>query len=162
MGKPYLAELSESTNINTLIATIPPIETLDRDEGKNAETTFKCFENSSEDIEVCKTFLVSTEKISDGRYYARITLTNKLDYEKKSSYILKVIAKDGSKENPLTSLAEVLINVLDVQDQVSFHTLNKTVCIKTIINIIATSFRKSTILNYCSRKQSSRGYGFKC
>jgi len=44
-------------------------------------------------------------------------LTKPLDFETRSSYILTIQAKDGALVNPLTAVASVAVNVLDVQDQ---------------------------------------------
>lgn len=119
MGQPYSAELSESLSPNTVIKITPPIEVFDGDEGVNAEIEFTCLQNTTLHEDACRIFTVSTERISEGRFYAIITLSQRLDFETSPIYVLTLVATDGSIVNPMSSSTDITINVLDVQDQVS-------------------------------------------
>lgn len=88
----------------------------DRDAGKNAEVQIACLRQSESD-ETCDIFHVATDRISDGNFTIVITLLQRLDYESRASYILPLLARDGSVTNPLNATANILINIFDVQDQ---------------------------------------------
>jgi hypothetical protein len=110
--------VSESLSLGSVVKVKPAIIVTDRDEGSNADINLSCFTDLSKDIEnTCDFFDVSTVKNADGNYSAKITLIKTLDFEVKSSYILTILAKDGSYSNPLSSYATVAINLIDVQDQ---------------------------------------------
>lgn len=87
----------------------------DRDDGKNSEVKLSC--SPEQDPDICDTFAVATDRISDGNFTAIITLLKPLDYETRSSYILTLMARDGSPTNPLSAMASISINIVDVQDQ---------------------------------------------
>lgn len=55
-------------------------------------------------------------QIAEGEYMGTVTLSRKLDYEMWSSYRLVLQASDSSSR-PLTATANVVIDVIDVQDQ---------------------------------------------
>lgn len=87
----------------------------DHDEGLNSELRLSCL--ADQDSDICETFHVQTDRISDGNFTAIITLLKPLDYETRSSYVLTLLAEDGSITNPLKSMASISINIVDVQDQ---------------------------------------------
>ncbi|XP_050337354.1 cadherin-23 [Bactrocera neohumeralis] len=113
IGRPYSASVSESLAVGGELEIKPRIIAIDRDEGINAILTIKCVQEN----DICDTFDVRAERISDGNYTARVTLKKPLDYESRPSYIMTVAASDGALDNRLTSFASVSINVVDVQDQ---------------------------------------------
>ncbi|XP_055687294.1 cadherin-23 [Lutzomyia longipalpis] len=116
--RPYSASLSESTPVGSVVIITPAITVTDRDEGINADVTISCFSEASMDTySVCDVFSVTTEKNSEGNFSATIRLIKPLDFETRPSYLLTLKAKDGAFSNPLTALASVAINVIDVQDQ---------------------------------------------
>lgn len=119
IGRPYSSSISEAAPLGSIVEVSPNIMVTDRDEGKNAEVTITCLsetkDQSSEDI--CDTFHITTDQISNGNYTAIISLVRPLDYETRSSYVLTLFAEDGSPTNPLSSMASVSINIVDVQDQ---------------------------------------------
>lgn len=118
VGRPYSAKISESLQPGSVVKVKPNIIVTDRDEGSNADITLSCFTDLSKDIDnICDFFDVSTVKNADGNYSAKITLIKSLDFETKSSYILTILAKDGSYSNPLSAYATIAINLIDIQDQ---------------------------------------------
>lgn len=117
VGRPYTTSLSESTALHTLIEIHPQIIVTDRDEGQNADINLTCFDDDDKDADVCETFDVTTEKLAEGNFTATITLARALDFETRPSYILTLMARDGASVHPLTALATISINVIDVQDQ---------------------------------------------
>ncbi|XP_059614956.1 cadherin-23 [Phlebotomus argentipes] len=117
-GRPYSASLSESTPVGSIVIITPAITVTDRDEGMNADVTISCFSEASMDTySVCDVFSVTTERNAEGNFSATIRLIKPLDFETRPSYLLTLKAKDGAFSNPLTALASVAINVIDVQDQ---------------------------------------------
>lgn len=97
---------------------ITPIIVIDKDEGVNAEVTLSCHREINEEVDSpCDYFKISTIPQSDGKYAAEIKLIKPLDFESRKSYVLTILARDGSRDNPLTSNATVNINVIDAQDQ---------------------------------------------
>lgn len=117
IGRPYSTSVSEETETGSVIEVSPNIMVTDPDEGKNAELKLSCLPSNEEYDEICDIFDVVTDRISDGNFTAIITLKKPLDFESRSSYILTLLAKDGSITNPLSSIAAVSINVVDKQDQ---------------------------------------------
>lgn len=118
IGRPYSTSVSEATVVGSVIDVSPNIMITDPDEGENSEVKLSCIPNEENyDDDVCETFDIATDRISDGNFTAIITLLKPLDYETRSSYILTLLAKDGSPVNPLSSVASVTINVVDIQDQ---------------------------------------------
>ncbi|XP_013100309.1 cadherin-23 [Stomoxys calcitrans] len=118
VGRPYLASVSEELAVGTELTIEPKIIVVDRDVGINAEVEIKCVEEN----DICDTFDVRTEKISDGNYTAHIVLKKSLDFESRPNYIMTISASDGAFENRLSSDATVSITVLDVQDQLPVFT----------------------------------------
>lgn len=117
IGRPYSTSVSEETFVGSIIEVSPNIMVTDPDEGKNAEVTLSCMPINEEYDEICEIFDVVTDRISDGNFTAIITLMKPLDFESRSSYVLTLLAKDGSTTNPLSSIATITINVVDKQDQ---------------------------------------------
>lgn len=115
IGRPYSTSISEATPVESIIEVSPNIMVTDRDEGLNSEVRLSCLPDHDSDI--CETFNVETDRISDGNFTAIITLLKPLDYETRSSYVLTLLAEDGSITNPLTSMASISMNIVDVQDQ---------------------------------------------
>lgn len=115
IGRPYSTSISEATPIGSIIEISPNIIVTDRDEGRNADVTLSCFMDN--DPDVCETFRVETDQIGEGNFTAIITLIKPLDYETRSSYVLTLLAKDGAYTNPLSTIASISINIVDVQDQ---------------------------------------------
>lgn len=95
----------------------PKIIVTDRDEGQNSEISLSCFRNANRDADICDTFRVQSQQISNGNYTANIQLLKQLDFETRPTYILTIVAKDNAPLNPLSAFATVSINVEDVQDQ---------------------------------------------
>lgn len=115
IGRPYSTSISESTPVGSIIEVSPNIIVTDRDEGRNADVTLSCY--AEKDADVCETFDVATDKIGDGNFTAIVTLMKPLDFETRPSFILTLLAKDGARANPLTALATISVNIVDVQDQ---------------------------------------------
>ncbi|XP_037949446.1 cadherin-23 [Teleopsis dalmanni] len=113
IGRPYTASVSEALAVGDELEIKPNIIVIDRDEGINAELRITCVPEN----DICDTFAVSAERISEGNYTAKITLKKPLDFESRPSYIMTVAASDSALDNRLTSYASVSINVIDVQDQ---------------------------------------------
>lgn len=116
IGRPYSTSISEATPIGSIIEVSPNIMVTDPDEGQNSDVTLACMADGDNN-DICETFDVITDRISDGNFTAIITLLKPLDYETRSSYILTLLAEDGSILNPLSSIATVSINIVDTQDQ---------------------------------------------
>lgn len=117
IARPYSTSVSEETPIGSIVEVSPNIMVTDPDEGKNAEITLTCIPTEGDFDDICDIFDVVTDRISDGNFTAIITLMKPLDFESRSSYILTLLAQDGSRTNPLSSVATVTINVVDKQDQ---------------------------------------------
>lgn len=119
IGRPYSTSVSEETPVGSIIEVSPNIMVTDPDEGKNAEITLTCLptmgDSTESDDNICDIFDVVTDRISDGNFTAIITLLKPLDFESRSSYILTLLAVDGSPTNRLQSIATISINVVDKQ-----------------------------------------------
>lgn len=64
IGRPYSTSVSESTKPGSLIDIKPNIIATDKDEGVNAEVSFSCFKDKSQDHDdICDVFDISTEKV---------------------------------------------------------------------------------------------------
>ena len=97
---------------------VTPIIVIDKDEGVNSKLTLTCHREINQEVDSpCDYFEVITVRKSEGNYAAEIKLIKPVDYESRKSYVLAIVAKDGSYENPLSSNATVNINVIDAQDQ---------------------------------------------
>ncbi|XP_026826101.1 cadherin EGF LAG seven-pass G-type receptor 2 isoform X2 [Ooceraea biroi] len=117
-GRPYAARVPESALVGGLLLPSGTITITDRDGGVNADIHVQCVAASRDD-DVCEVFEVSTEKLAEGRYDVQITLAKPLDYERRNSYLINLLAVDGAND-PLKRLqarATVAVDVLDVQDQ---------------------------------------------
>lgn len=115
-NRPYSATLLESTALGHIIQINPPIVVTDKDEGVNAELHLSCYTDpAKENDRTCDYFDVSSIKNSEGNYSASITLIKSLDFESKPSYILTILAKDGSTQNTLFAYATVSIGLIDIQ-----------------------------------------------
>lgn len=115
LGRPYSAKVLETSKIGHVVET-SPITVIDKDEGANAEVTLSCYRDENIDSP-CDYFDIVTIKRSEGNYTAELRLLKPLDYETRKSYALIVLARDGSRDNPLSSNATININVIDSQDQ---------------------------------------------
>lgn len=117
-GRPYSSSISESTGLQSVVEVQPPIIVTDRDEGQNSDVTLSCYDKDDvSDADVCETFDVDTKQIGEGNFTVVITLLRPLDFETRDSYVLTLMARDGATVHPLTALATVAINVIDIQDQ---------------------------------------------
>ncbi|KAG7208603.1 hypothetical protein KM043_014812 [Ampulex compressa] len=117
-GRPYAARVPESAHVGGLLLPSGTITITDEDGGVNADVHVECVPASRDD-DVCDVFEVSTEKLAEGKYDVQITLTEPLDYERRNSYLINLLATDGASD-PLKRLqarATVAVDVLDVQDQ---------------------------------------------
>ncbi|OAD57755.1 Cadherin-23 [Eufriesea mexicana] len=99
---------------------VPPgtITITDRDGGVNADVHVECV-SATRDDDVCEVFSVSTEKLAEGKYDVQISLSKSLDYERRNSYLINLLAVDGASDvsKRLQARATVAVDVLDVQDQ---------------------------------------------
>lgn len=129
IGRPYSTSVSEETPVGSIIEVSPNIMVTDPDEGKNAEVTLTCMptmdDSSESDDNICDIFDVVTDRISDGNFTAIITLLKPLDFESRSSYILTLLAVDGSPTNRLQSIATISINIVDKQVSHSYKCCRK-------------------------------------
>lgn len=116
-GRPYAARVPESANVGPIV-TPGTITITDRDGGVNADVQVQCVPASRDD-DVCEVFNVSTEKLAEGKYDVQITLMKPLDYERRNSYLINLLAVDGANDasKRLQARATVAVDVLDVQDQ---------------------------------------------
>lgn len=105
----------ETSKIGHVLET-SPITIIDKDEGENAEIALSCYREVNADSP-CDYFDIITVKRSEGNYTLEMRLLKPLDYETRKSYVLTVIARDASRDNPLSSNATININVIDSQDQ---------------------------------------------
>ncbi|XP_043475497.1 cadherin-23 [Leptopilina heterotoma] len=117
-GRPYAARVPESAKVGGLLLPPGTITVTDRDGGVNADISVSCIPASSDD-DVCQVFSVSSEKLAEGKYDVQITLSQALDYEKRNSYLINLVAIDGASDpfKRLQSRATIAVDVLDVQDQ---------------------------------------------
>ncbi|XP_051155276.1 cadherin-23-like isoform X2 [Leptopilina boulardi] len=117
-GRPYAARVPESAKVGGLLLPPGTITVTDRDGGVNADISVSCIPASSDD-DVCQVFTVSSEKLAEGKYDVQITLSHALDYEKRNSYLINLVAIDGASDpfKRLQSRATIAVDVLDVQDQ---------------------------------------------
>ncbi|XP_011505905.1 PREDICTED: cadherin-23 [Ceratosolen solmsi marchali] len=117
-GRPYAARVPESARVGGLLLAPGTITVTDRDGGVNADVVASCVPASRDD-DACRVFAVSTLKLAEGKYDVQITLTEALDYERRNSYLINLVAIDGASD-PLKRLqakATIAVDVLDVQDQ---------------------------------------------
>ncbi|XP_017888603.1 cadherin-23 [Ceratina calcarata] len=117
-GRPYAARVPESAHVGGLLVPAGTITITDRDGGVNADVHVDCVPASRDD-DVCDVFDVSTEKLAEGKYDVQISLAKPLDYERRNSYLINLLAVDGASDvsKRLQARATVAVDVLDVQDQ---------------------------------------------
>lgn len=89
----------------------------DEDEGANAVVNLTCDEEASP--EACETFEARAQLQSTGSYIGFVILKKPLDFEARSSYDMVIKAQDSGVP-ALSSQANVLIEVKDIQDQKPF------------------------------------------
>lgn len=107
----------ETSKIGVVLKTTPII-VIDKDEGTNSEITLSCYrEEIPEHDSPCDYFDITTVKNDEGNYTAELRLLKPLDYETRKSFSLTILARDGSRTNPLMSNATININIIDAQDQ---------------------------------------------
>lgn len=112
----YSARVDETTNIGQVL-NVTPIIVIDNDEGINSEVALSCYREVNEEVDSsCDYFNVSTVKNGEGNFSAEIRVIKNLDFERRKSFVLTIIARDGPRENFLSSNASVNINVIDAQD----------------------------------------------
>lgn len=119
LGRPYSAEIVETANVGQILKTTAII-VIDRDEGVNSEVTLSCHRDNQQQHDnenPCDYFGITTVKLTEGNYTVELRLLKPLDYETKKSYVMTILARDGSRDNPLQSNATISINVIDAQDQ---------------------------------------------
>ncbi|XP_057327404.1 cadherin-23 isoform X2 [Microplitis mediator] len=117
-GRPYATRIPESASVGSLLLPEGTVTVTDRDGGVNADVDVKCVPASIDD-DSCTVFSVTTEKITEGKYDVRISVLRPLNYERRSSYLITLLATDGASDpgKRLQAKATVAVDVLDVQDQ---------------------------------------------
>ncbi|KAM8847869.1 protocadherin gamma-A12-like [Synchiropus picturatus] len=96
----YKASLPENSPLDTVVIRV---SATDADEGVNGQVTYQFGRQSNDDI---NTFTIDSKT-------GEINLRDEIDYEDRSSFEMRVKAKDGLG---LTSYAKVIIEVTDVND----------------------------------------------
>ncbi|XP_056094098.1 protocadherin gamma-A4-like isoform X12 [Rhinichthys klamathensis goyatoka] len=96
----YKVSLPENSPVDTVVVTV---SATDADEGQNGKVTYAFGHVSEEDKRL---FLLN-------RNTGEITVIGTIDYEEKSAYELRVLAKDAAG---LTSYSMVMIEITDVND----------------------------------------------
>ncbi|KAL1131312.1 hypothetical protein AAG570_010930 [Ranatra chinensis] len=109
VGRPYSVVVLENAKVGSIVYS--NITVTDADSGYNAEIILECIHDG------CDSFLVETEKISEGHYMGILKLASPLDFETKASYSLTLRASDSSPKKSLSAMATIAISVMDVQDQ---------------------------------------------
>ncbi|XP_015601930.1 cadherin-23 [Cephus cinctus] len=117
-GRPYAARVPENAQVGGLLLPAGTIIVTDRDGGVNADVRVDCIPASRDD-DVCEVFEINTEKLAEGKYDVQITLKKPLDYERRNSYLINLLAVDGASDpfKRLKARATVAVDILDVQDQ---------------------------------------------
>jgi len=111
---PYTFTVKETESVGQTIYT--DIKVTDADAGPNAQVKLTCIkEESSPDA--CETFDIFESPLNLGEYIGLVVLKKPLNYEEKSSYNLVIQAQDSGEDQILSSTANVLIQVEDIQDQ---------------------------------------------
>ncbi|KDR10809.1 Cadherin-23 [Zootermopsis nevadensis] len=115
-GRPYSFAVAETTRVGTTVFS--NITITDKDGGVNADIILSCAADKDNE-DACSTFDVATEKITEGEYVGIISLLKPLDYEQRAGYSLVLKATDVASESSarLTAVANVAIDVMDIQDQ---------------------------------------------
>lgn len=116
LGRPYAARIPESAEVGDLLLAPGKITVVDKDGGLNSEVRVYCVPSSAED-DICKVFSVRSERIAEGKYDVQIYLAKRLDYERRNSYVINLVAIDGASDpyKRLKTSATVIVDVLDVQ-----------------------------------------------
>ncbi|XP_053734383.1 protocadherin gamma-A11-like [Synchiropus splendidus] len=96
----YKASLPENSPLDTVVIRV---SATDADEGVNGQVTYQFGRQSNDDINI---FSIDSKT-------GEINLRGEIDYEDRSSFEMRVKAKDGLG---LTSYAKVIIEVTDVND----------------------------------------------
>lgn len=90
---------------------------IDKDEGINSEVTLTCFSEMNQEVDnACDYFNLISVKNSEGNYSVQLKLIKPVDFESRKSYVMTIVARDESRENPLSSNATINVNVIDAQD----------------------------------------------
>ncbi|CAG2053736.1 unnamed protein product [Timema podura] len=112
--RPYSFVVPETTRIGAILYSNVTLS--DADGGVNSDIMLTCVDHGDD---VCQTFDVAPEKIQEGQFIGIISLLKPLDFEQYSSYTLVLkatdLASDPSKR--LTAIANIAIEVKDIQDQ---------------------------------------------
>uniref|UniRef100_A0A0K2TEW9 Cadherin23like [Nasonia vitripennis] n=1 Tax=Lepeophtheirus salmonis TaxID=72036 RepID=A0A0K2TEW9_LEPSM len=115
--EPYNFSINETTPVDTVVYS--SILVSDKDSFENAKVKLECVPYDLDD-KSCEVFMIQTEEYKAGSYFGTITLKKELNYETKSSYKIKIRAKDLGQPRYLSSATEVFIQLIDVQDQPPF------------------------------------------
>ena len=114
--KRYEFEVDETEPVGKTLFT--EIGISDIDEGGNANIKLSCTPSKSSP-EACEAFGVRAQRKAAGSYIGLVTLTKPLDFEARSSYDMVITAEDSGIPS-LSSTANILIKVNDIQDQKPF------------------------------------------
>lgn len=117
---PYQTKVSENATVG--LTVFKGVSVTDIDSGINAEITLSCYTVNAEDVESCDYFTINTVRDNsgeEGRYNGIVILKKPVDYEKRSSYVMSILAVD--KGTPAqSSSVNLLIIVNDYQDNPPF------------------------------------------
>ena len=111
---PYTFTVKETESVGQTVYT--DIKVKDADTGPNSQVKLTCIEEESSP-DACETFDIFESPLNPGEYIGLVVLKKPLNYEEKSSYNLVVRAQDSGEDQILSSTANVLIQVEDIQDQ---------------------------------------------
>ncbi|XP_067673635.1 cadherin-87A-like [Haliotis asinina] len=113
LNGPYSKKVNENVAVGSTVFS--GISIWDEDAADNARVTVACSSSDAQSQATCEIFTVDTALTGAGRYRSSIVLQRKLDFETRRSYTMTLKAVDLGTP-PLTSSANVLINVVDNQD----------------------------------------------
>lgn len=117
LGRPYAAKVVETTEVGTDL-DVAPMVVIDKDAGVNSELKLTCLRENIEEFDSpCDYFAIIAERKSEGNYSIHLRLIKSLDFESRKSFVMTMVAQDGSRDNPLSANATININVIDAQDQ---------------------------------------------
>jgi len=111
---PYSFTVKETESVGQTVYT--DIKVTDADAGLNAQVKLRCIEEESSP-DACETFDIFESPLNPGEFIGLVVLKKPLNYEERSSYNLVVQAQDLGEDQILSSTANVLIQVEDIQDQ---------------------------------------------
>lgn len=111
---PYTFTVKETESVGQTVYT--DIKVTDADTGMNSQVKLRCIEEESSP-DACETFDIFESPLNPGEYIGLVVLKKPLNYEERSSYNLVVEAQDSGEDQILSSTANVLIQVEDIQDQ---------------------------------------------